>query len=235
MSGRFDFNGLPKYATDAISGIVQHTWRGLAYAAPLAADVDYIVNEFVPTADNTWLSTTLLNSGLPDVYRNITMTKVDANSSFSAWIKVWGVDQFDNPQIEVMRASAGELTIVGQCIWKKVTQIQYKASGVVTGGGVDTIAVGIGDVLGLPVQIGDDTAYADVRRAVSDIAGTGAGAADALASANTLISKEFSSIEFVDDDPDGTDLYWVEVSATPPSDGGVLPVRPRGQITITTN
>lgn len=229
----FDYNGMPKYAKDAISGSSQYEWRSVAYAAPVVADVDYYVAAFEPTADNAWydIADAALLQNRPDVFRNITVTKVDANSSFSVWVKVYGIDQFGNEQVEVLRAVAGELTIVGQPAWSYVSKIQYKASGTIDGGS-DTVAIGIGDVLGLPRQIGDDTAYEDVQRLISD---TGGSAVDELASANTVISKEFSTVECVDNDPDGSKVYFVELQPTPPSDGGVLPVRPRGHIITTTN
>lgn len=229
----FDYNGMPKYAKDAISGSSQYEWRSVAYAAPVAADPDYYVAAFEPTADNAWydIADADLLQNRPDVFRNITMTKVDANSSISVWIKVFGIDQFGNEQIEVLRASAGELTIVGQLAWSYVSKIQYKASGSVDGGS-DTVAIGVGDVLGLPRQIGDDTAYEDVRRLISNATVT---PVDELASANTVINKEYSTVECVDNDPNGTKVYFVELQPTPPSDGGVLPVRPRGHIVVTTN
>jgi hypothetical protein len=231
MSGRFDFNGIPKYAKDAISGVSQYEWRSKTYTAPAVADPDYFVAAFEPTDDGEWydIAPASLLQNEPDVFRNITMTKVDADSSGSVWIKVWGIDQFENETIEILRASAGELTIVGQVAWSYVSKIAYKATGDTAG---DTMSVGTGDVLGLPLQIGSDVPYEDVRRAISDTAGS---PIDELASVNTVINKEYSTIEFVDNDPNGTKLYMVELQPTPPSDGGVLPVRPRGNIVITTN
>lgn len=231
---------LPKYAVDALGGRQLYEWRGLAGAAPLAADVDYYIDEFEPTASGAFIdvSANLLVNGNADVPRNATVTVVDANSSISVWVRIHGIDQFQNEQVEVLRVSAGEGNVQGQAIWEKITKVEYKCSGTVTGGS-DTIAVGIGDKLGLPHPLGemtwdaDETRwYGDIRRAVSDFGG--GAQADALDSANTLFNEEFSSIEFVDDDPDGTSRYIVDMQATKPHEG-VLPVRPRSTVIVTTN
>lgn len=223
---------LPKYSVDALAGLTQYEWRSRTYVAPLAADVDYIINEFEPTADNTWIdiSANILNDGLPDVYRNLTVTVTDANSSCSVWVHVWGEDQFYNAQQEILRVSAGEGSVVGQGIWSSVTAIKYKASGSVDAG-LDTVAVGIGNILGLPKQIGDDTPYNDVRRFISDTGGT---PDDELANASTEISKEYSSVLPATNVPNGTMVYFCEVYATSPNEG-VLPIRPRAHRIITTN
>ena len=229
---------LPKYAVDALGGRQRYQWVGYAGAAPLAADVDYIVNEVEPVADGDFTEQTLLNLGMPDVARNATVTVTDADSTITVWVRLTGQDQFQNEQVEVLRVSAGESSIAGQGIWECITKVETKTVGVVTGGS-DTVAVGIGDKLGLPHPLGEmtwdatDTRwYGDLYRAISDLGG--GSAADALDSANTLFSKEYSSIEFVDDDPDGTSIYVVEMQATKPHEG-VLPVRPRSTVIITTN
>jgi len=219
---------LPKYAVDALGGIVQGVILSKTYTAPATADVDYIINEFEPTAgDWTDITANILNDGIPDVFRNATVTVTDANSSISVWIKLTGEDQFKNHQEEVLRVSAGEGNVVGQCIWSVVSSVSYKCHGTV-GAGVDTVAVGIGDKLGLNVQIGDE---ADVLKFVSDTAGT---PDDELAAPNTEVSAEFSSVLPTVNVADGAKLFWYEVRPTKPHEG-VLPVRPRGTVVITTN
>lgn len=231
---------LPKYAVDALGGRQLYEWRGLTGAAPLAADVDYYIDEFEPTASGSFVdvSASLLLNGNADVVRNATVTVVDANSSISVWVRLHGIDQFQNEQVELLRVSAGESAVVGNAIWEKISKVEYKCSGVVTGG-LDTIAVGIGDRFGLPHPLGEMTWdatetrwYGDIRRAVSDH--LGGAAADALDSANTLFNAEYSSIEFVDDDPDGTSRYLVDMQARKPHEG-VLPVRPRATVIVSTN
>lgn len=218
------FGGTPQYYRDAGYGaITQWQWKGRENGAgPLAADADYYLTTVTPTVVGSWVdaSASLLKDGKPDVWRNATLTKTDANNSLMIVVEILGVNQFGSEEREILRLLAADSTVAGRVAWSEISSVKYKLTGVISS---DTFTLGIGDVIGLPRQITDS---ADVITAISDL--DGGSEADALASGNgTLFDVELSTIEFADDDPDGTSNYYVELRPTAPV-GGTPPMRPRG-------
>jgi len=221
-----DFDA-PKYYRDAGYGAnYAFEWRGRTdYGAPNVADVDYYLTSTTPTIGE-WVdvSASMLNDGKPDVWRNLTVSKTDASNTVMLVVEVIGTDQFGNDQKEILRLKNADSTVAGRVAWDTVSSLRYKATGDATG---VTFTLGHGDVLGLPRQI---TSESDVLVAISDTGGAGAGPTNELAAARTTnIDVELSTIEFEGNDPDGTDLFYVELRPTAPI-GGTPPQRPRGEI-----
>lgn len=115
-------------------------------------------NQVVVSEDIPAQSGTLTIAANPDVPRNLTFTAT-VGGSLDVLFTAVGVDQFGEAVTETFNVvSAAEVT--GSKVFKTVTSIT--ATTVTDDTGVNTIIVGTGSVLGLPVQI---TQAADVPQA----------------------------------------------------------------------
>jgi hypothetical protein len=158
---------IEKSTRDAACGSPEyHVIAAADGSEPLANDVDYIVDGYLPVVGSVQ-TTTILNQ--PDVPRVLTVTLTDANASIgSIAVFIYGRDYWNNAVKEIHRLrSTG--TTEGLIGFRYVAQVLSVTTGVVTGG-ADTIEVGIGEGLALPVRIGAAT---DVTRKIAG------GAADA--------------------------------------------------------
>ena len=118
--------------------------------APVLADADRIVT----TVD--WDDGTLSIAAQPDVPRNITATLTDADNSTSGLVTITGTDIAGRVVTEAMapNGAGGGKTLVGTKIFKTITSVVITES---TGSGDDDeLVVGVGNVIGVPVDLADD-------------------------------------------------------------------------------
>lgn len=122
--------------------------------SPEAEDDNQVVtSEAVPAQ-----SATLTIAASPDVPRNLTFTAT-IGGSLDALFTVVGIDQFGGAVTETFAVTAAP-EVTGVKIFRSVTSIT--ATTVTTDTGENTIIVGTGELIGLPVQI---TQAADVSAA----------------------------------------------------------------------
>lgn len=153
---------------------------GAAPAAPAADSVHAAVR-------GDAASNAIASPVAPDVARNVTCT-------FGAtWdggdITVTGTNQFDEVQTEVIADTAGQL-VKGHKVFKTITALAKEAVGT-DAEETNTVTVGLGDELGLPVRIDGDQ---PVQLFVS-------GVAEASVVSATLLSVKPTSA------PNGTRTY----------------------------
>lgn len=91
----------------------------------------------------------------PDYPRNMVCYLVDANASITAGtVTIYGLDQNGVATSEVIAITATTV-MSGVVAFSQVTAAVWAlVSGTVTGGGTDTIAIGVGNKLGLPAGPG---------------------------------------------------------------------------------
>lgn len=122
----------------------------LFLGVPVVADVDRIV-ESILFADGT-----LTIAAQPDCPRNVTATLTDADDSVVGTLTITGKDPMNRTITEVMSpdGEGGGKTLVGTKIFAKIDSVVI--SGASGGeGGVDLLVVGVGNVIGLPLDIPD--------------------------------------------------------------------------------
>lgn len=115
--------------------------------APILADVDRIVTAV------DWGDGALTIAAQPDVPRNLTVTLTDANASITAGIlTLVGEDAAGRVVTDIMDLTDG-LTWVGTKIFAKVTSATISGTAGSVGAGVDQVTVGVGNVIGTPVDL----------------------------------------------------------------------------------
>lgn len=112
--------------------------------APVVEDVDRIV-----TSANMKVGTYTI-AAQPDIPRNITATRTAVGAADTGGtITIDGTDASDAVIQEVINVGADGVTVAGTLAFKTVTAVT--GAGWVIGEGNDTITVGVGSLLGLPV------------------------------------------------------------------------------------
>jgi len=107
-------------------------------------------------ANNIKAATNITNAALtaltqPAVPRNVILTIVDTTPSITVGdVTIVGLDQDGNPATEVHDCAAGAGTYTGAIAFSRITSITMANFATLGGGGDETIAVGNGDVFGLP-------------------------------------------------------------------------------------
>ncbi len=130
--------------------------------SPVLADADLIVTVIEPA------NGALVVAAQPDVPRNLTLTTVDANASISAGtVTVVGKDAQGRTVKEVFNIKTAG-TKVGTKIFASVTSATVAGVAGV-GAGVDTITVGVGNIIGLPSDIVAESAVKTVLTATAII------------------------------------------------------------------
>ncbi|MFA4944456.1 MAG: hypothetical protein WC789_07120 [Lentisphaeria bacterium] len=117
--------------------------------APLLEDADLI------SVAADWADGARVIAAQPDVPRNLTALLVDANASIlTGTLTITGVDAQGRPVVEVMTVAAGVgLAFTGTKIFARVdTAVITDTTGVVNAG-ADQLVIGVGSVIGLPVDI----------------------------------------------------------------------------------
>lgn len=121
----------------------------VALGAPVVADDDRIV------AEVDWDDGTLTIAAQPDVPRNITAQLTDADNSTSGLLTVTGTDIAGRVISETMspNGAGGGKTLTGTKIFKTITSVVISGSS--GSGDDDHLIVGVGNVIGVPVDLAD--------------------------------------------------------------------------------
>lgn len=117
--------------------------------APVLADADLI------SVAADWADGACAIAAQPDVPRNLTALLVDANASIlTGTLTITGIDWAGRTVQEVMTVAAGVgLAFTGTKIFARVdTAVITNTTGVVNAG-ADQLVIGVGNVIGLPVDI----------------------------------------------------------------------------------
>jgi len=119
----------------------------LSLGAPVLADVDRIV------VGVDWDDGTLVIAAQPDVPRNITATLTDGDSSTSGTLTITGTDINGRAVVETMapNGAGNGKTLTGTKIFKTVTSVVI--SGSAGSGDDDHLVVGVGNLIGTPVDL----------------------------------------------------------------------------------
>ena len=126
------------------SGYVQSAFLGL----PVVADNDRIVT----SAD--WADGALTIAAQPDVPRNLTVTVTDDNDSITGGtLTITGLDARGEAVSEVLNIANGK-TLTGTKIFGSVTSAVIAGTTGTAASGTDVLIIGVGNVIGLPADIG---------------------------------------------------------------------------------
>lgn len=145
-----EFARLPNVEIASYLSKIQRGIQSLFMGAPIAADDNRIV------VSEDWKDVVLTLAAQPDVPRNLTATLTDANDSVSGVLTFIGKDIRGRTITEVMTVALGVGKVfVGTKIFASVT------SATITGSsgelnGTDTVIVGVGDVIGVPMDLDAD-------------------------------------------------------------------------------
>lgn len=125
-----------------------HNILEIALGSPVVADVDRIV-----VSANMKVGAYTI-AAQPDVARNITVTQsaVGAEDT-NGTVVIVGTDIAGNAITETLTPNAGA-TVAGAKAFKTITSVT--GAGWVVGEGNDTITVGVGDLIGLPLKLASD-------------------------------------------------------------------------------
>jgi hypothetical protein len=169
-------------------------------AAPATASSTALLAAFEPLAN---VKTRKLASDLmaqPDVPRVLRAAVVDANGSLQK-VTVWfyGKDFWNNDFYEKVERGGGTGTVETNKAFRRVDYVDYLVRGTVTGG-ADTLSLGYGSVLGLPVRIGAKTDVLAKR-------------ADGVEDAGDNLSVEHQTWEPTNA-PDGVAKYFITIQST---------------------
>jgi len=162
--------------------------------APVLADADKIVTS------EDWDDGALTIAAQPDVPRNLTITVTDANASITGGIcTIVGTDSQGRSITEVMDITDG-LSWTGTKIFATVTSATISGTTGVPATGTDVVTVGVGNVIGLPVDL---SAEAEVIRAYVAAAPV---TPDAVATGESTSGIDANSATY-----DGSKLMWAIV------------------------
>lgn len=139
--------------TPAATASMPTVLRAVSLGAPIVATTNRIV-----TSTNMKVGSYTI-AAQPDVPRNITVTAttVATGADTPGTIVVTGTDNLDAVITETIVPSQGS-TVAGTKAFKTVTSVV--GAGWVIAGGNDTIVVGVGNLIGLPVTLTPATGYA---------------------------------------------------------------------------
>lgn len=145
-----EFARIPNVEESGYLGKAQRGIQSLFMGAPVLADVDRIV-----TSEN-WADGALTIAAQPDVPRNLTATLTDADDSVSGVCTFIGKDCRGRTITEVMTVALGTgKAFVGTKIFASVTSCTISGtSGALAG--TDVVTVGVGNVIGTPMDTDSD-------------------------------------------------------------------------------
>jgi hypothetical protein len=142
-----EFNRVPTAEEKAFLQKNQGGIQSLFMGVPILADVDRIV------ASADWADGALTVAAQPDVPRNITATLTDADDSVAGVLTIVGKDIRGRTITEVMTVDTGTgKAFVGTKIFASVTSCTISGSSGEEAG-VDLITVGVGNVIGTPMDL----------------------------------------------------------------------------------
>ena len=186
-----------------MSALVEYELVTQTGAAMAVADIDYF---YIAAAVSVGLSTALtLDASIGAAARSVTAALTDADSSITAFkVYLTGLDiQGRVIQETLTFAGSGTESVESLYAYRELTSVTYDCVG--TAGGADTLSVGFGDILGVPV---DFTALATILRARVDTTNY----EDITTSAGTW-STTYNTWEVLGGViPDGARKYYVQVS-----------------------
>lgn len=151
---------------------------------PVVADTDRIV------VSCDWATGALSIAAQPDCPRNVTATLTDADNSCTGTLTIAGEDPDGQPITETMTpdGAGGGKTLTGTKMFAKITSVAITNA---AGGtpSTDVVVVGVGNKIGLPVNITRSLAVVHVflggARQASPTIATGASTSSVDASAGT--------------------------------------------------
>jgi len=129
----------------------------VALGAPVVADTDQVVESV------QWGDGTLTIAAQPDVPRNVTATLTDVDNSVSGLLTVNGTDIAGRVISETMApdGAGNGKTLTGTKVFKTVTSVVI--SGTAGAGAGDNLVVGVGNVIGVPVDLANVAEVVSVR------------------------------------------------------------------------
>jgi len=129
----------------------------VALGAPVVADTDRVVESV------QWGDGTLTIAAQPDVPRNVTATLTDVDNSVSGLLTVNGTDIAGRVISETMApdGAGNGKTLTGTKVFKTVTSVVI--SGTAGAGAGDNLVVGVGNVIGVPVDLANVAEVVSVR------------------------------------------------------------------------
>jgi len=138
---------------------VSGTYQGEKMAPLFAGRIIYkvpaapAVNVLKGATNITTLTQSLTPTTQPVMPRNVTLTMVDTTPSLTGGtITVVGIDQNGKSVSEVHTYSVAGL-YTGAVAFASVKSVNCALTGTFTGAGDETMAIGVGDIFGLPVGI----------------------------------------------------------------------------------
>lgn len=165
--------------------------------APLLADVDRIVTAV------DWGDGALTIAAQPATPCNITAVLTDANDSVTAGIlTITGVDPMGRTVVETLDLTDGK-TLTGTKIFASVTSAVISGTAGTVAAGTDQVTVGVGNVIGLPMDLTSDD---EVMAVWFDNTFVPIASLDAIATGESTSGINYSSGTY-----DGTKLMWCMV------------------------
>jgi hypothetical protein len=178
-----ELSRLPNLEIATYLSKVQRGIQSLFMGAPVLADVDRIV------VSVDWADGALVIAAQPDVPRNVTATLTDADNSVSGVLTIVGKDIRGRTITEVQTVVLGVgKAFVGTKIFASITSITITGTSGATPS-TDVVTVGVGDVIGTPMDL-DSVAtvhhvYLGGTRIASPVLTTGVSLSGINASAGT--------------------------------------------------
>jgi len=178
-----EISRLPNLEIATYLAKVQRGIQSVFMGAPVLADVDRIV------VSVDWADGALVIAAQPDVPRNVTATLTDADNSVSGVLTIVGKDCRGRTITEVQTVVLGVgKAFVGTKIFASITSITITGTSGATPS-TDVVTVGVGDVIGTPMDLDADATvhhtYLGGTRIASPVLATGVSTSGINASAGT--------------------------------------------------
>lgn len=160
---------------------------------PVVADVDRIVTAV------DWGDGSPTIAAQPDVPRNLTVALTDANTSITGGLMVIvGEDAVGRAVTESLTVSEAVAGWTGTKIFAKVNSITISGTTGTVGAGADQYTVGVGNVIGVPVDMDDSD---EVVHAY--LGGARVASIDAIATGESTSGIDVNSATY-----DGSKIMW---------------------------
>ncbi|UCG53368.1 MAG: hypothetical protein JSW58_07395 [Candidatus Latescibacterota bacterium] len=148
-----ELNRVPTAEEKVLLAAMQVGAASIYLGSPIALDD----NRIVTSVD--WADGSLSIAAQPDVPRNITVALTDADDSVTGLLTITGKDAAGRTVSETMQpdGAGGGKTLTGTKIFAQVDSAVITDTAGATGG-VDQLIIGVGNVIGLPFDIGAEAA-----------------------------------------------------------------------------
>lgn len=179
-----EFSRIPSPDEKSLLAKMEAGAQSAYLGTPVVADPDLIVTS------TDWKTIGLTVAAQPDVPRNLTVALTDVNNSVTGLLTITGIDPAGRRVVETMApdgAGAGK-TLTGTKIFARVdSAIITDSAG--EANGTDVIVIGVGDVIGLPMDVEAEAAvpnvYLDGARVASPVVSVGVSESGVDVSAGT--------------------------------------------------